>query len=115
MQCKKCGKENPPDSAFCCACGSRLSDPPEAPVAPVQTNADKLVWKFICLIGGILGVGYGLYTVHSDLNSWQGYNYQAYDYRSPLNEHETLIVFMIVISILIFIVGCGISSKDKKE
>ena len=142
MQCKKCGKENPPASTFCCTCGSPLDVPaPEdapvtvcpsckaenssdskfcgqcgrplsapaeapasAPAAPVQTNPDKLVGKLICMIGA----GFGFYTVYADKNDWWGY-----DYEPPLTEHEIGIIFLIIISIIVFIVGCTISSKQE--
>ena len=161
MQCKKCGKENPPASTFCCTCGSPLDVPapedapvtvcpsckaenssdskfcgqcgrpldvpaPEdapvtvcpsckaaeapasAPAAPVQTNPDKLVGKLICMIGGMIGAGFGFYTVYADKNDWWGY-----DYEPPLTEHEIGIIFLIIISIIVFIVGCTISSKQE--
>ena len=110
--CPSCKAENSSDSKFCGQCGKPLSAPAEAPAsapaAPVQTNPDKLVGKLICMIGGMIGAGFGFYTVYADKNDWWGY-----DYEPPLTEHEIGIIFLIIISIIVFIVGCTISSKQE--
>ena len=100
IYCYKCGAENSDDAQFCDKCGERLLSPNSvnnafnnyAPYQPV--NSETLVWKIILIIGGLLGMSFGFYTVYKDTTAIFG----RYDYQSPLTNHEMGIIFLIIAS-----------------
>lgn len=113
-KCPSCSTENNQDAQFCNKCGSSLTSTSNNVVVEKTTNqsvnVDKLIWKIICMIGGIVGAAIGGYIVYSDKNAWFGYTYEP-----PFTDHEIGIIILIVASIIVFIIGCCISIHSNNQ
>lgn len=112
MKCIHCSHENEDNAVFCSACGmkingenisSQLTAPLKSASQPAQLNVTRLIWKIMLMIGGLIGAFYAIATIDEDKTALFGYNYKA-----PLTDHETGIIALLVISIIIFIIGCFI-------
>ena len=131
MKCVKCGTDNPESAAFCNACGTRLTIPVEngsESVYASQTEAtgstpnptssstgttpsvDRIIWKVLCMVAGLIGIVFSGYTIYDDMNAFFGYTYTA-----PFSEHETTILAVLIVSIIVFLIGCSISSHSKND
>lgn len=89
---------------------------------------DRIIWKVLLIIGGIVGSIISITKLpagYDDLNSWQNFlqHAQKYDYdRSSIIEIETKISeaetyfymwsAVLIISVIIFIVGCTIKTDS---
>ena len=119
MFCSNCGTENDSDSKFCKGCGSMLREITEAPdmiSASQHAQAPRLPGAsayppssqlrptrgLIALIVGIAGIVTSLITIISDII---GHGWFGYTYSSPLTDHETFMITVLIISIIVTIIG----------
>ncbi len=117
--CPKCYTHNDRTSCFCKTCGTNLTSPPTktesyhsfSEPASKTVNVNTLIWKLLCMIGGLIGIIFGSYTVYTDKNGyWEGYTYQP-----PLTDHEIGIITLIIISSIIFLIGCCIPIYKRND
>lgn len=116
--CPKCQKKTEPGAKFCSCCGCDLGAParvpatqqsvPSAPVAAAPTGQLKvgsLIWKILLMVSGLIGSITAIATISDDTSGW----FSLYNYAAPLCDHEIAVIAMLVVSIILFIVGCCIS------
>lgn len=87
---------------------------------------NKIIWKVILMFGGIAGAIFSIFKLPNAYEEWSYWN-QHYNeshgsarsyYHEQLNEAEGplgIAVAILVISIIVFIIGCCISVKLKQE
>ncbi len=62
------------------------------------------------MVGGLIGAFYAIATIDDDRSALFGYTYTA-----PYSDHETGIIALLVISIIVFIIGCFIPVFSHSE
>lgn len=108
--CPKCGMTVVMGSNICSACGYELKQNR----SKGNNIVDIMIWKVILLICGIGGCISSIYTIFNDIEDYNDYyGFVGYNYESPLTEHEMLIICILVVSIVLFIIGCMLQSKEE--
>lgn len=106
--CHACNAENDSSNKYCQKCGTALTFSTQSDSADAATNRQliipNLIGKIICIVGGIIGALSCFQTIYADMT-----DYPWYDYTPPLTEHEFAMIFFIVISYIVFFIGCCIS------
>jgi len=108
--CPHCGSENKFEAQYCNKCGGNLIQNSTNTSSGDKINIDMLIWKIVCIVGGIIGTAIGAYIIYSEKNDWFGYTYEP-----PYTDHEIGVIFFIIASIIVFIVGCCIAISDKTD
>ncbi len=122
MNCNNCGAENTDRARFCVKCGGAL-EPTDLCEKHNTVNAkDRYFFsiletdfgtylnavgrffEFISILGGLCGIGFGLYVLLSDL-LWYSHNGSGYSYQGLLSTHEIQIVLLLILSVLSVVFG----------
>ncbi len=112
--CPSCDSVNDGEAYYCKECGTGLysghKNPAQKKTETNSYNINFLIWKYICIIGGLLGTAIAVLTISNDTSGRSGYNYE-----SPLTNHETMVLSLLAISLVAFFIGLLIPSKSKEN
>ena len=89
MYCPKCGKQVPDNAAFCSNCGANLQGGTSARKSDnnAASNIGWIVYIIVCLV-----MLFWAFTTYS--NDTSNYPFIRYNYKSPLSEHEILVMLV---------------------
>ena len=105
--CANCGVELQENSRFCNACGTNLSTNTQTPIPTSSSSKNISMGAIIATIIGAIGALFSIMTIQSDINQWR------FTYTSPFTGHETGMIAVTVISIIVLISGIVAIYKSK--
>jgi multisubunit Na+/H+ antiporter MnhB subunit len=108
MNCPNCGVELQENSRFCNACGTNLSINTTELTPTSDSSKSVSIGAIIATIIGAIGTLFSIMTIQSDINQWR------YTYTSPFTEHETWMINIVFISIIVLISGIVAIYKSKR-
>jgi hypothetical protein len=110
IKCPKCGKEAPPEAAYCPYCGSKLRTD-EINVEALRTRVEELrhnekVWLFISAIGfALFALGVWLHSLTLTRYEWRGLTL----YEVTYHPYADIATFFIIAGLIFFALCLAVS------
>lgn len=103
--CLKCGKPMELNTEICSNCGEKENE-------LSNSATEKVRWKTIMIIGGLIGCIFSVYTIINDIDTYKRtWHFSGYNYNPPFVEHEVFIILVLIISGIVLLIGGCMSTK----